>query len=60
MYLVIASDGVWDVIEDKKLKELLHPSNTISLSDKLLAQYLVKKTVDFGSRDNISCIVISL
>jgi len=55
-YIILASDGVWDVISDidiynfSKLAE-----NATQLSEKI-----IKKAIDFGSEDNISCLTIRI
>jgi serine/threonine protein phosphatase PrpC len=55
-YVVIASDGVWDVLEDEDVHELSKPANN-SLD---LCRNIMKNTVEKGSMDNISCFVIEL
>ena len=55
-YLVIASDGVWDVLEDEDVRELSKPANN-SID---LCRNIMKNTVEKGSMDNISCFVIEL
>ena len=55
-YVVIASDGVWDVLEDEDVRELSKPANN-SLD---LCRNIMKNTVEKGSMDNISCFVIEL
>jgi serine/threonine protein phosphatase PrpC len=54
-FVVMASDGVWDVIEENEIFEFSKDLNTDELCDKI-----VKKAISNGSRDNISCIVIKL
>lgn len=57
-YVVMCSDGVWDVLTDDEIFVIsisLHNAN----ADEL-ASTIVKKAVDNGSRDNISCIAIKL
>lgn len=55
-YIIIASDGVWDVITEEYIKELaLKFVNTEEICENVIQQSLVK-----GSKDNISCIVIKL
>lgn len=53
-YCVIASDGVWDVVDETILFDL---SKTVT-SAKEYAEKIVKKAVSLDSEDNISCIVI--
>jgi len=61
-YIVMASDGVWDVFEDKEVFNVTHSTEFQNLkgNDKDLAKLLVKKSVERGSKDNISCIAIKL
>jgi serine/threonine protein phosphatase PrpC len=55
-YVVMCSDGVWDALDEAKVFELsLKCSNSDELSD-----LIVKRAVEIGSRDNISCIVIKV
>ena len=55
-YLVIASDGVWDVIEDEDAYGLGKVAN----NSKNLCKDIVQTSLDKGSMDNISCFVIAL
>ncbi len=55
-WLIMASDGIWDVISESDLKEA---NKTIRSSDEF-TRYLCKLAVSRGSRDNISCLVIRL
>jgi serine/threonine protein phosphatase PrpC len=55
-YLVLASDGVWDVIEDD---ELLRLSQSVTNSDEL-TKLIIKTSLIRGSQDNLSCIVLRL
>lgn len=52
-WLVMASDGVWDVIEDS---DLVGFSLCVKTSEEF-SRYIVKMAYFRGSRDNISCIV---
>lgn len=54
-YCVLASDGVWDVISEDMLVKLSQFAKDVSD----FAEIIIKKAVDLGSMDNISCIVIS-
>lgn len=54
-FCVLASDGVWDVIDGDSL---LHMSKEFTLADDF-ARAIVKSAIERGSRDNISCIVLS-
>jgi len=55
-YLIIATDGVWDVIDNKSLKDIL--SMNFKHDSKNLAKNIVERAVE-KSMDNISLIVIS-
>ena len=55
-YIVIASDGIWDIVNDKTLFKIQNELKSDS-SEELcnnLNDYLLKG----GSNDNISCIVL--
>ena len=55
-YIVIASDGVWDIVDDKQLFKIgseLKKGNSEEFCNNLI-EYALKN----GSSDNISCIVL--
>ena len=61
-YIVLASDGIWDVVSTEVLRELSRDVSLfkgISLSKELCTK-LVEFAMQNGSMDNISCIVIEL
>jgi len=55
-YIVMASDGVWDVINDIDAYRLSQECN----SAESLANEIVAKAKELDSEDNISCIAIKL
>lgn len=55
-FLVIATDGVWDVITDDDMFKL---SFAVNESDEY-AKLIMKSALQRGSTDNISCIVLQL
>ena len=55
-YIVIASDGVWDVLEDEEVYGI----NKTAKNSMDLCNEIVKTALDRGSMDNISCFVIGL
>jgi len=57
-YVIIASDGIWDVINEAKAFELIQKSDLKNSED--IVKLLVESSISFGSKDNISCIVIKL
>ena len=64
-YIVIASDGIWDVIRDIDVYEIIISSDfnsldTITGKPKDLAKLLIKKALELGTKDNLSCIAIKL
>ena len=55
-YIIIASDGVWDVLNEDEI----YSYSLISKNSKDLCDIIVKNSIDKGSMDNISCFVIGL
>ena len=53
-FLVVASDGVWDSMEDHDAINYCKEE----ASTKDIAQAIVKGALDRGSKDNTSCLVI--
>ena len=56
LFLILATDGVWDVIKDEELLELTK-TNTNSLE---ISKNIIVEALNRGSQDNISCFVIKL
>ena len=54
LYLVVASDGLWDVCEDQQAIELCKECPTA----KEMAGKLTSHAMGSGSRDNISILVL--
>jgi len=64
-FLIMASDGIWDVMKDKDVFDLIKSTDLDSLDKitnkpKEITKILVKKAIELGSKDNISCIAIKL
>lgn len=55
-YLVIASDGVWDTVNDTQAIAMC----TDDKDCKQIAQSIIKLAIEKGSADNISCMVLKL
>ena len=55
-YIVIASDGVWDSLNDNDIFKL----SLTYINTKDLANAIVKNSILKGSKDNTSCIVMRL
>jgi serine/threonine protein phosphatase PrpC len=56
-YLIIASDGIWDVIEDCDIGEYTTFENQTCAE---IVREICSNAVRLGSEDNISCIVIKI
>lgn len=55
-YLIIASDGLWDTIEDQAAVDLISPLP----GPKEMAAALLKYALTNGSTDNVSVLVVKL
>ena len=58
-YVVIASDGVWDVVNEEEVSVMCNDDNRKG-NCKVIAKDIVDTAIEKGSRDNISVIVIRL
>lgn len=58
-FLIIASDGLWDVLS---LKDIVEACNSPFLLKKpqLISDHLVNLSLSRGSMDNVTCIVVNL
>ena len=57
LYIIICSDGVWDVFSnDNEIYEL----SKEKMSSKEFAEKIVKMSIDRGTTDNVCCLVIKL
>ena len=54
-YVILASDGVWDVIDLETLVEMSKAGKSVGE----FCQDIVKLSISKGTKDNVSCIVIS-
>ena len=55
-YIVIASDGIWDIVDDKQL--LIIEKGLKKENSEEFCNNLVTYSLEGGSSDNISCIVL--
>ena len=55
-YIIVASDGVWDVVKDNELLQLSKNKKNA----EGFCKDLVKLSIDKDTKDNVSCIVISV
>ena len=53
-YIIIASDGVWDVLNENEIYNF----SLIAKNSKELCDTIVENSINKGSMDNISCFVI--
>ena len=54
-YVVLASDGVWDVIDLDTLVSMSKAGKSVGE----FCQDIVKLSISKGTKDNVSCIIIS-
>ena len=57
LYVIVASDGVWDVISSE---DLFNMSNKEKISSEELAKNIVKTAIDKGTNDNVTCLIVKL
>ena len=57
-FIILGSDGVWDVINESFLWEL--QKKNLFLNSKDFCEKIVSCSIQFGSRDNVSCVVIKV
>ena len=55
-YIVIASDGIWDVVNKEKLFEIYQELKNGTSEE--FCKHLVDYAINNGSNDNISCIIL--
>lgn len=61
-YILLASDGVWDVLKTKELFTIIQRAREYDMADyaKIAAEQIVKYAVDRGSTDNITVVIVPL
>ena len=52
---LICSDGLTNMVDNEELKNICYDSN---IKDK--AQHLVQRAINYGGKDNITCIVVEI
>ena len=57
-FIILGSDGVWDVIKESYLNEIEKENDILNAKD--FCEKIVSSSIQKGSKDNISCIVIKL
>ena len=58
LFLIIATDGVWDFIEDEEFSGLMN-NNLDDMNALDIGKNIVDESLRKGSNDNISCFVVS-
>ena len=56
LYFIIASDGVWDVINEDDIFNICIQGNC----SKDICEEIIRKSIDDGTKDNVSCIVVKV
>jgi serine/threonine protein phosphatase PrpC len=62
VYLIVASDGLLDMITDEQLAQLvleLHQTYA-GITTQEISDFLVRLALDLGSTDNVSCYIVDL
>ena len=57
-YIIIASDGIWDVLNEEFFTNFCIENCNLNVNE--LGKLIIKNAIEKGSEDNISCIVILL
>lgn len=52
---LICSDGLTNMVDNEEIKNICYDSN---IKDK--AQHLVQRAINYGGKDNITCIVVEI
>jgi protein phosphatase 1L len=59
-FLVMASDGLWDVLRNKDVCDICYAMNNNNSGPQQIAEELVNTAIARGSMDNVTCIVVRL
>jgi serine/threonine protein phosphatase PrpC len=58
IYIVVASDGVWDTLNEDEVSNICIDNANLNTDD--LGKLIIKRAIEKGSEDNISCILIQV
>ena len=58
IFIVIASDGVWDTLTESDVCNICIDNKNLNVDE--LGKLIIKSSLEKGSEDNISCIVIQV
>jgi len=56
--VIIASDGLWDVLTDSEAGRLCNATRAKYGNEKIVAKTLVDHSIHLGSTDNVTCVVL--
>jgi len=56
--VIIASDGLWDVLSDAEAARLCTATRHKHGNERIVARTLVEQSVNLGSTDNVTCVVV--
>lgn len=59
-FIVIASDGLWDVLSNQDVCDIIYLQRHVHLNCQVLAEHLVNKALERHTQDNVSCMVLSI
>lgn len=59
-YLIIASDGMWDVLSNKEVANVCTSTSASNMKASTIAEELVAAALSRGSMDNTTCICVKL
>ena len=59
-YLIMASDGLWDVLKNRDVCDTCYSLASSSYNTQQIAEELVNNALIRGSMDNVTCIVVKL
>ena len=59
-YLVIASDGLWDMLRNKDVCDIVYAQASRGEGPQQISDELVQAALSRGSMDNTTCIVVRL
>jgi serine/threonine protein phosphatase PrpC len=58
VFLLMASDGIWDVIDEEKAFSIVNEKKDFNTAQ--LSRHFLDVSIELGSKDNLSCIAVRL
>lgn len=60
-FIILACDGIWDVVDNEQACRVIRELLTLGETNLgLIAEELIDRCLDFGSRDNMSAVIIAM